>query len=223
MSKTRRLGALGAVAALALTGCGALQPGTAVEVGGDTISLARVDDVTSDFCAAIEPQLDDQAQTLPNSYLRGGIAGTLALRSVADQIVAERGLEIDSERYLTGIAELQRNVAPVPEELRDSVVEVESAPLFVEAVKAELGEEQLGGQGGYEDFVAAGTEEFNAWIAEEGVEFDPTLNTAIRDGNVASVDGSVSFAVSEAATSGLAEQPDPAQARSLPGAHRCGR
>jgi hypothetical protein len=223
VSMTRRLGALAVVSALALTGCGAAQPGTAVEVGGDTISLARVDEVTSDFCEAIEPQLDAEAQTLPNSFLRGGIAGTLALRSAADQIVEERGLEVDTEQYRTGIAELRRNVAPVPEELRESVVEVESAPLYVEAVKAELGELELDGQGAYEDFVAAGTEVFNAWLAEEGVEFDPALNTALQDGNVATVDGSVSFAVSEAAKGGQAAEPNPMTARELPSSHRCGR
>lgn len=226
MSKTRRLGTLGTgsvLAVLALTGCGALQPGTAVEVGGDTISLDRVDQVAGDFCEAIEPQLDSQAQTLPNSFLRGGIAGTLALRSVADQIVEERGLEVDSEQYRTGLAELQRNVAAVPEDLRDSVVAVESAPLYVEAVKAELGEQELDAQGEYQDFVAAGTEVFNAWIAEEGVEFDPALNTTLEEGNVTSVDDSVSFAVSEQATDGLAAEPNPTAARQLPSTHRCGR
>lgn len=223
MSKSRTLGAVGALSALVLTGCGAVQPGTAVEVGDESITLSRVDEVAADFCQAIEPQLDAQPQTIPNSYLRGGIAGTLALRSVADQVAAEYGVEVDSDRYQQALSQLRTNVAPVPEDYRDSVIEVESAPPYVEAVQAAVGEVELDGQGGYEEQVAAGAEVFTTWIAENGIEFDPALNTEIKDGAISTADGSVSFAVSESAKAGLAEEPNPALARQLPDAHRCGR
>lgn len=223
VSTTRRLGALAAVAVLALTGCGAVQPGTAVRVDDETISLARVDEVAADFCAAIEPQLDGQAQTLPNSFLRGGIAGTLALRSAADQVAAEYGVEADSEQYRAALAELQRSTATLPEDVRDSVVEVQGATAYLEAVQAAVGEQELDGRGAYEDFVNAGAEVLTAWIAEHEVEFDPALSTTLENGAITSVDESVSFAVSDQAKAGLAAEPNPAEARLLPATHRCGR
>jgi hypothetical protein len=223
VSMSRTLGAVGALSVLVLTGCGAVQPGTAVEVGDDSIALSEVDEVASDFCSAIEPQLEAQPQSIPNSYLRGGIAGTLALRSVAEQVAAEYGVDADSQRYQEAVRELRTNVEPVPEEFRESVIEVESAPQYVEAIQAAVGEQELDGQGGYEEFVAAGSEVFTDWIAENGVEFDPALNTELKDGAISTVDGSVSFAVSEAARNGLAAEPNGALARQLPDAHRCGR
>lgn len=221
MSKS--LGALGALTALALTGCGALQPGTAVEVGDEAISLDRVDQVAADFCTAIEPQLEAEAETIPHGYFRSGVAGTLALRSVADQLADDYGVVPDSDQYLQALAGLRQGVRAVPEELRDSVIEVESAPPYVEAVQAAVGEAVLDGQGEYADFVAAGTDAFETWIAENGVEFDPALDTTIQDGTIAPEDGSLSFAVSELATNGQAEQPSSVTARMLPESQRCGR
>ncbi len=223
MSKSRTLGAVTALAALTLTGCGAIQPGTGVEVGDETISLARIDEISTDFCSAIEPQLEGQAETIPHGYFRGGIAGTLALRSVSDQIAEEYGVTADSDQYLQSLSDLRQGVSAVPEDLRDSVIEVESAPAYVEAVQAAVGEVVLDGDGEYEDFVAAGTEEFEAWIAENGVEFDPALNTVIKDGTISTADRSLSFAVSEKAKAGLAEEPDAVAARQLTDAQRCGR
>lgn len=223
VSTTRSLGALGAVAVLALTGCGAIQPGTAVEVGDESISLNRVDQVAGDFCTAIEPQLDGQAQTLPNGFIRGGIAGTLALRSAAEQVAEEYGVDPETERYKFARAEIERSVEGLPEDVRDSVVEVQGTTAYLEAVQAAVGEQQLGGQGEYEEFVNAGAEVVAAWIDESHVEFDPSLNTSIDGGAITSVDGAVSYAVSERALAGLEAEPNPMAARQLPATHRCGR
>lgn len=216
-------GALGALTALVLTGCGALQPGAAVEVGDETISLERVDEVASDFCAAVQPQLEAEAETIPHSYFRSGIAGTLALRSAADQLAEDYGVEPDSEQYLQALTERRQGLQAVPEDLRDSVLEVEMTPPYVEAVQAAVGEEILDGEGEYADFVAAGTDEFETWIAKNGVEFDPALDTTVTDGVIAPEDGSLSFAVSERATNGQAQEPNSVTARTLPAAQRCGR
>jgi len=223
VSKSHPLGAVAVLAALALTGCGALQPGTAVEVGDETITVSHLDEVTSDFCRAIEPQLESQAESIQNSFLRSYVAGTMALRSVADQVAVEFGVEAGGEEYLQQVADLRRGVESVPEDIRESVIEVESAAAYVEAVQSAVGEEVLDGAGEDAELAAAGREEFDAWISEHGVEFDPSLNTEIKDGAFAVRDAAVSFAVSERATSGLAEQPNAVAARELTEAQRCGR
>lgn len=216
-------GAALAVVCLTLTGCAGLRPGVAVQVGEETITVDQVDTVAADFCAAVEPQLEQQAESIPHSYFRSGIAGTLALRSVAEQLAAERGVDAESEEYLQQLSDLHRGVAAVPEEYRDSVVEVESAPAYVEAVQAAVGEQVLDGDGERQDFVAAGADEMAGWIAANEVEFDPALNTRIEDGMIAPADQSVSFALSEMARAGLEEQPNSATARQLPASQRCGR
>ena len=224
MSITHRsLGALGALTALVRTGCGTLQPGAAVEVGDERISLERVDQVAGDFCAAIEPQLETEAETIPHGFFRSGIAGTLALRSVADQLADDYGVEADSDEYLQALADLRAGVESVPEEYRESVIEVESAPQYVEAVQAAVGEVVLDGEGEQADFVAAGTDEFETWIAENGVEFDPSLDTTIKDGVIGAEDGALSFPVSERAVNGQAAEPNSVTARQLPASQRCGR
>ena len=94
---------------------------------------------------------------------------------------------------------------------------------FMQAVQAAVGEEVLGGEGEDSDFEAAGAEEMQRWIDDNGVEFDPSLNTTIRDGQVAPADDSLSFAVSEGAKAGQEEQPNSALAAQLPDSQRCGR
>lgn len=223
MSKSRTLGAVAVLATLTLTGCGALQPGAAVEVGAERISLDRVDQVAGDFCAAVEPQLEAEAETIPHGFFRSGVAGTLALRSVADQLADDYGVEADSDQYLQALAELRQGVQAVPEDYRESVMEVESAPQYIEAVQAAVGEVVLDGEGEYADFVAAGTDEFETWLAEHDVEFDPTLDTTIKDGAIGPEDGALSFAVSERALNGQAAEPNSVTARLLPASQRCGR
>lgn len=212
-----------ALAALTLSGCAGLHPGVAAQVGEESITMGEVDTIAADFCEAVEPQLEGQAETVPNAYFRGGIAGTLAMRSVADQLAEEYGVTADSNDFEQRLAELRRGVAVLPEDLRDSVIRVETAPLYVEEIQAEVGEVVLDGQGDRSEFVAAGQEEFARWVSENGVDFDPSLNTVMREGTVATEDRSVSFAVSETARGGLEEQPNSVLARQLPTTQRCGR
>ncbi|HEX6151427.1 hypothetical protein [Nocardioides sp.] len=217
------MGAVAAVAVLTLTGCGALRPGTAVEVGDERITTSRVDEVTTDFCRAIEPQLEQQAESIQNSFLRSYVAGTLALRTAAEQLAEEHGVEADSEDYLNAVSELRRGLQTVPEEVREAVIEIETASAYVEAVQLAVGEAVLEGGGDDEEIAAAGREEFDAWITKQDVQFDPSLNTEIKDGAFTISDQAVSFAVSERAKAGSAEQPNAVAARQLTIAQRCGR
>src|SRR5512132_2619188 len=75
-----------------LTGCGvagtSFQPGVAARVGNDTITVQEVDSIASSYCSSIEKQLGANNQVVPQRYLRGGIAGQLALVSAARQLAA---------------------------------------------------------------------------------------------------------------------------------------
>lgn len=218
-----RVGGVAVVAMLLLTGCAGLRPGTAVQVGDEQITADEIDDVTTQFCAALEEPLNQQAQTIPHGYFRGGIAGVLALREVAEQVAADYGVEADTDEYRQQLADLRSQAGSLPQSQQEAVIAVESGPFYVEAIRAAVGEELLDGEGEESEFETAGEEEMQRWIDDNGVEFDPALNTTIRDGQVAPADGSLSFAVSEGAKAGLEEQPNSALAATLPDSQRCGR
>ena len=66
-----------------LSGCGTagtgFHPGVAAQVGDDQITVSHVDEVTGNYCSAIQQQLSADNQVLPLRFLRSGIAGQLAL------------------------------------------------------------------------------------------------------------------------------------------------
>lgn len=224
MSKTR-LGVVAAVAAgLFLSGCGSASPGVAVQVGDQDISINRVDELAGEYCRALEDQLTGNSQVVPQRYFRGGIAGTLAMRSIAEQLAEDYDVKPGSE-YTKKVAELQQNVAVLEDDVQEAVITVETSPTYVEAVQRSVGESLLAQEGaeqGYDAQVARGKAEFDQWIVANDVRFDPSLGIALVDGQIASADSALSVPVSDQAVAGAEPEPNQTYARSLPETHRCG-
>lgn len=228
MSRPGRMSGLaGLVAAGALlTGCGSASPGVAVQVGDEEITVNEVDGLAGDYCLAIEDQLAAQnpPQIVPNRYFRGGIAGTLTMRSIGEQLGDEYDVE-PGATYQESVAQLEQSVAVLDEEVRDAVIEVESSSAYVEAMQAAVGGVLLEDEGAtdaeYSDQVARGQQAFEDWISDNGVTFDPALGVRLTKGNVESVDTSLSYAVGDNAVQGAADEPDPAYAGALPASHTC--
>jgi hypothetical protein len=212
-----------------LSGCGVdgtgYHPGVAAQVGDDTISVREVDSVASNYCSSIEKQLHDNHQVLPQSYLRGGVAGQLTLVEAARQLALEEGVEPGTD-YTRKVSDLRDAVADLPEEQRDAVVEIESSSVYLTSVLEAVGKKQLAASGakdtGTEAAGAAGQKALTAWIDDHGVRIDPAYGVEIQDGKAVPVDGSVSYAVGDAARMGAAGNPDQQYAASLPDSHRCG-
>ena len=213
LSRPGAVAALAVVAAL-LSGCGGAQPGVAVKVGDETISSNRIDELAGEYCTAVEDQLTGNSQRVPQRYFRAGIASSLAMRSVAEQLADEYDVEPGST-YDQQVAELQQSVAVLDEDVQESVIEVESAKAYVEAVQAAVGEVVLDQEGD-------GQAVFEDWISEHGIEFDPSLGIGLVKGQVTSVDTSLSYPVGDNATNGSAEEPNAVYAAGLPDSHRCG-
>lgn len=223
ISRPLRAGGAVLAAVLLLSGCAGLRPGTAIEVGEEQITTSELDSITTRYCAAATESLDQQAQSIPNGFFRSGIAGLLAMREVASQVAAERGVEVETDTYRQQLAQVREQVASLPERHREAVLEVEEARIYATSAQAAIGEDVLGGGGEESETQAAGAEEMQRWIEEQGVEFEPGLNVTMRDGQPAPADGSLSFAVSESAKAGQAEEPNSALAAQLPDSQRCGR
>jgi hypothetical protein len=232
VSSRRMVGTIAASALLlggALSGCGVagtgFHPGVAAEVGDDQVSVSRVDEIASNYCSAISEQLRGDNQVLPLRYLRGGIAGQLALVAAAEQLADEYGVE-PGRVYDQKVAELQGAVADLSEGQRDAVIAIESSATYISGVQQAVGTQILRRQETAKPTTAeatqAGQEAYHAWLDEHDVDIDPQFGVAVRDGQTVPTDTSLSYAVGDTAKKGGADTPDPAYAGSLPAAHRCG-
>lgn len=212
-----------------LSGCGVagtgFHPGVAAEVGDDTISVSKVNEVASNYCIAIESQLSDNNQVLPQRYLRGGIAGQLALVSAAEQLAAEYDVE-PGPQYDQKVAELQSGTAALTEGEQEAVIEIESSSAYITGVLEAIGEQLLKAKGNADPTTdqarASGKRVFDSWLADHDVQIDPQFGVEIKDGQAVPTDTSLSYAVGDTAKQGQADSPDQEYAAALPASHRCG-
>lgn len=222
MSKTRLMTAatLG-VAGLLLTGCGSAAPGVAARIGDQELTVRQVDSVTSHYCTA----LGELESEVPMSYVRQFVIQLLALRSQAEQIADEYGVEPGST-YLNDVAQRQGTAATKPEEVREDYVDLASTQAYAQDILDQVGKIVLDDQGvddaTAEQISQAGVDVFNQWPDVHGVEIDPRYGLKSVDGVLTPVDTNTSVAVGQTAKSGLATEPDTAFAKSLPTTHRCG-
>ena len=226
-TRLRSLTGLALASTVLLTGCGSVpdfSPGVAAQVGSDTVSMRTVDDVTTSYCAAAEKQLQ-QGQALPQHYLRGQVAGGLALRAAADQFAAEHGVTADPE-YAKAVAQAEESLKALPADQRQALIDVQGAAIYVQAVEKSAGEAILRDAGranaSAKAAQAAGQKAFTEWLADQDIRMDPRLGVSIDQGSTAPADTSLSFAVGDTAKSADATSPDTQYAAGLPEAQRCG-
>ena len=223
MSTTRLMTAATiGVAGLLLTGCGSAAPGVAVKVGDEVLTVSDVDTTTSHYCTSVGDQFES---TVPMSFVRQYVVQLLTLRSQAAQLADEYGVTAGST-YQNDVAQRQGTARTLPEEVRDDYIRLTSAPAYAQDVVDQVGEIVLDEQGvsdpTTEQVTQAGIDVFNQWPDANGIEVDPRYGLANVDGVLKPVDTNTSVAVGETAKLGLAEQPDPAFAETLPLTHRCG-
>ena len=203
--RLRSLAGLALVSTVLLTGCGttpAFNPGVAARVDDQTISVRTVDDVTGTFCDAAGAQED--GTVFPQSYVRGYIAGTLTLRSAAEQFGDEYGVTAGAG-YAEAVKQTEAGISSVPEDEKQGVIDVQTSAIYVTEIKQAAGAAILEEQGDEvtdEDATAAGEEAFLAWLDDNDVRIDPKFGVAIEDGLAAPSDTSLSYAVSDTATKG---------------------
>lgn len=215
-----RLIALASASILLLTGCGsvpAFNPGVAARVGDETISVNEVDDVSTSFCTYVEGQLQ-QGQVLAGHYLRGQVAGALALRAAVDQFADEQGVSA-ADDYATAVDQAKEQLGSLPDDQVQAVIDVQGVTLYLQAVEKSVGEEQ-GASG--DAATKAGEQEFLAWLDDQDVDIDPRFGVSIDKGVTTPVDTSLSYGLGDTTTKADADQPDTAYAALLPETQRCG-
>ena len=91
MSMTRLMtAATMGVAGLLLTGCGSAAPGVAVKVGDEVLTVRDVDTTTSHYCTSVGEQFES---TVPMSFVRQYVVQLLTLRSQAEQLADDYGVD----------------------------------------------------------------------------------------------------------------------------------
>ncbi|GAA1166186.1 hypothetical protein [Nocardioides aquiterrae] len=221
MTRIRLVG-VALAATVLLTGCNevpAFNPGVAARVGDDTISINTVDEMTAAYCQAAETQLQ-AGQALPQHYLRGQVAGSLALRAAAEQFAAEQGVTADPS-YDAAVQQAEQSLADLGEAQRRAIIEVQGAATYVGAVEKAVGA-ALGGGGGDKAQQAAGQQAFQDWLADQDISIDPRFGVSISDGTSQLTDTSLSYGLSDTSTKADADQPDAEYAGALPDNQRCG-
>lgn len=215
-----RLIALASASIFLLTGCGAVpafNPGVAARVGDETVTVDEVDEVSTSFCEYVEGQLQ-AGQVLPQHYLRGQVAGALALRTAVDQFADEQGVSA-AEDYDKAVAQAEEQLGDLPEDQVQAVIDVQGVQFYLRAVQKSVGEEQ-GASG--EEATKAGEELFLAWLDDQDIEVDPRFGVSIDKGGATTVDTSLSYGLGETSEKADAEQPDTDYAATLPETQRCG-
>ncbi|HEY0643060.1 MAG TPA: hypothetical protein VGD39_06565 [Nocardioides sp.] len=230
MSKTRLMTAAPTwvsvgLAGLLLSGCGSAAPGVAVKVGDESLSVREVDAAAKELCTALGDQFESQGTTLPMSFVRQGAVQLMTLRAQALQVAEDYGVKPGSS-YRNDIAQRERTAASMPEDVRDTYVELTSANALANDIVNQIGKIVLEDQGVQdpteEQATQAGIDVFNQWPDANGIDIDPRYGLESIDGVLSPVDTNTSVAVGETAKAGLATEPDTELAKTLPLNHRCG-
>jgi hypothetical protein len=215
-----------ATSVLLLTGCGvagtSFHPGVAAQVGDDTITTKHVDQVTDDYCTAVEavtkgqPEAADQQQQ-PLRYLTHEFANDLIIRSATEQLA--EGYDVEpSASYKSDLAQLEPQLVKLNDDQRDAVVEIIGARSYAQDVLTSIGGIELGKGGSSDatddDKYVAGQKLLTQWVADHDVEINPKYG--IDFGTPTQVDTDLSYALGTTAKDGLLPESDPDYAASLP-------
>jgi len=208
-----------------LSACAGAQPGVAAQVGDETITVSEVNRLSKGLCEAYERQLEGDGTVVPMSIITSNVVQTMSMSAVAREMAEDYDVA-PSATYAGALANLRQTVAGLDEDAADARIELETSVDLVTDVLTAIGRQELEADDvtdpGSEESLAKGQDVMAVWLAENEPEIDPQYGLALVELQPEVRDTSTSFAVSELATQGSAEQIDPAYARSLPESQRCG-
>jgi peptidyl-prolyl cis-trans isomerase SurA len=210
---------------LVFAGCGVVgtqfHPGLAAQVGDETITTRHVDQVTANYCTALEKVTKGNttggSQQTPMRYLAHDFTSALVEKAAAEQLAAEYGVEPTSE-YKKTLAQLEPQMTALDDDEKAAVREVVGAQSYTNDVLTQIGEIELKKQGKTgatsDDQLAAGQARLKQWVADHGVEINPRYGAELGTGD--QVDTDLSYPLGTEAKGGLDKTVDPGYTASLP-------
>jgi hypothetical protein len=232
-SMSRSVGLVGvAVAGLLLSGCGAstgIHPGSAAVIGDESISMSKIDSVTTRYCKAYEPQITQQSQRVPMRYLRQFVAANLSQRLLGKQLAEAYDVQPTSA-YTQQVTQVEQQFDAAAPELRDAVVDVEAGSAYLQTVQVAIGRKLLeeSGTTAPDDKAALqrGQVATQDWLKDHSISIDPVFGISADGGRFQADPDQTSYPLSALASQGAAapgaSQPDPAYTSSLSSSQVCG-
>lgn len=182
---------------LTACGAGAPRPGLAVEVGGETVSTDRVDELSRELCTALQEVPDSGLTSASMRAIREQVVASLAIRTAAEQFAEDEGVK-PGESYATAVADARAQLAELPRESQDVLLTVN--PDLVDAYIGSLTS-------------TVGPDRFGAWLDEHPFRINPTYGLSFSGQGFERLE-QLSVAVSDAAK-------ETRPAADLPAAQRC--
>jgi hypothetical protein len=213
-----------------LAGCGVAQtqfhPGIAAQVGDQTLTTRHVDQVTDDYCQAVEKvskgQEQSGSQRTPMRYLTNTFAGDLVDQAAAEQLADQYDVQ-PSSAYKSSLAQLEPQLTALSEPQKEAVREIVGARAYTSDILTQVGKISLQKQGQStpttDDQTAEGQKVLAAWMKDHDVEVNPKYS--IDAGTQGQSDTDVSYALGDTAKNGLKAQPDADYAAALPDSLTC--
>jgi len=220
---------------LLLSGCGIagtqFHPGVAARVGDETITNDRVDELTTNYCSAIEKQVTAGGQSLPLTGLKTAITAQLAIQTAAEQIADQYGVEPGTD-YKSQLVQFkqQADSAGYEGEARDAYITVQSTQALYTDLLTQVGAILLSQEGtddaGIDFQQARGLDELASFVDAEGMTFDPRYGLTVADGLPKPADTDITYAEGDLAKQGqglaTSDTPDPNYVAALPLSSTCG-
>lgn len=215
-------GAVAVLAALTLSGCGEVSPGAAATVDGEAIPLGRVDAMAQAFCAA-EIVVQERGGNPPMFETTAGyrieVLTTLVNVELAEDVVAELGIEVPPSAYQTDLGQLgeqfpELSAADVTA-LRDYIDELTRLLGYTTAIGREQQDATVS-----RDPAGAIDDGYLVDLAEGAdIELDPRFGE-LRNGRVAGGSGSLSVPADEGG-SGTEAAGSESSAGAVPASQTC--
>lgn len=208
-------------AALLLSACGSVHPGSAAVVGSDTISQSQADSTALAVCAADSAS---QPSGVPARTERRRALSLLVQTTLARQFGAKVGVHANQAAVSAGVAQAAGTIKSMPPDRRAELSNLIRDLYASQSIVTTIGRKSLESQGKFpvsaKQASAQGNLLLNRYAKTVDISVDPRYGTYSK-GNLASVSGSLSVAVSPQATDGDSSNPSPNFVNSLPAAQKC--
>lgn len=222
-----------AVAGLALTGCGSsigIHPGSAAVIGGDSVSLDKIDSTSTLYCKAYvtsqqQASAQQQSGPVPMGLFRSFVAGSLAKRLLGEQLAEQYDVQ-PASGYQSQVSQITSALASAPADQRNAVIDVAAADAYLQNVQVAIGQKLTGNEGQSNADVKAALQRGQVatqdWLGDHDAFIDPVFSISVDGGKFSRQQDQTSYALSTFAAQGSKQQPDQDYTAALPAAQRCG-
>jgi hypothetical protein len=215
--------ALVAAAAVMLSGCAALHPGTAAVVGAETITHDEVDQVAEALCSAQLTNARAQGQpppSVPTRDTRQSAIQILLDSELSRQFGAARGVEADRQQLTQAVQQNSVGLEQMPEDDFEAFQEALRGYAEGQLMLIEIGQERLGPDATEDEALAEGNRLRQRFVRDLDVEIDPRYGT-FGDAGYRSGGTALSVPASDRARAGERANPSEAWIAALPASQRC--